>query len=274
MTRFSERQGYSPADVEIVVRQGAPEEMRGVVVDVAYETGLGPHAMRSLTCRTLRRREDPNNWSAYPNVDGEVRYHLDSCDWYEVYDIIEAIYERLNDSPTGLRGGQEASYFADEINKYFRRRGIGWQIADGIVETRGTESFERALNDARSELATSGRKTASNEIHQAISDLSRRPIPDITGAIQHALTALECVARDVTGDNRSTLGTILSRNSQLVPPPLDVALEKLWGFASEQGRHLREGRAPNYDEAELAVQIAAVVSRYLSRKVMPSTLNS
>ncbi|WP_156822068.1 hypothetical protein [Azoarcus sp. KH32C] len=88
----------------------------------------------------------------------------------------------------------------------------------------------------------------------------------MTGAIQHSLAALECVARDVTGDQRSTLGTILQRNSAIVPPPLDHALEKLWGFASEQGRHLREGRVPGYEEAEVAVQVAAAVARYLSKK--------
>lgn len=32
------------------------------------------------------------------------------------------------------------------------------------------------------------------------------------------------------------------------------------------GRHLREGREPSYDEAELAVHVAAGVSRYLSKK--------
>lgn len=269
MTRFSERHGYQPDDAEVTVRLEAPDELRGVIVDLAYESGLGPHAMRSLVCRVLRSREDPNNWSAFPNVDGEVRGHLDSCEWFEVYDIVEAIYARLAESPTGEHGGQEATYFEDEVNKYFRRRGIGWQLTEGRLETRGSESFEHTLAEARAELAESGRTTAANEIHQAISDLSRRLRPDITGAIQHALAALECVARDVSGDEKATLGAILSRNPGLVPPPLDSALEKLWGFASEQGRHLREGREPSHEEAELAVQVAAAVSRYLSKKVAP-----
>jgi hypothetical protein len=97
-------------------------------------------------------------------------------------------------------------------------------------------------------------------------DLSRRPAPDVTGAIQHALAALECVARDATGERSATLGKILARNPYLVPSPLNTALDKLWGFASEQGRHLREGREPTYDDAELAVQVVSVVARYLSRR--------
>ena len=75
------------------------------------------------------------------------------------------------------------------------------------------------------------------------------------------------MARDVAGDPKSTLGFVLARNPGLLPAPLDQAIEKLWGFASEQGRHLREGRVPSYEEAEVAVHVAAAVARYLSKKM-------
>ena len=95
MPNFSERMGYQPDDAEITVRHEAPYDLRGVVVNEAHAAGLGPHGLRSIVCRVLQTREDPSNWSAYPNVDGEVRAHLDDCAWYEVYDIIEAIHEDL-----------------------------------------------------------------------------------------------------------------------------------------------------------------------------------
>jgi len=269
MARFSEREGYAPPEAEITVRHDAPTELRGVVADIAYECGLGPHVLRSVVCRTLRRREDPNNWSPFPNVDGEVRGHLDSCEWYEVYDVIEAIHTRLQTVPTEQSDVDYCANFEAEIDKYFRRRGIGWQMKGGAIEARGSEVFEHTLDEARRELADSNRATAAKELHEAIHDLSRRPNADVTGAIQHALAALECVARDVVGDPKATLGTILARNSGLLPAPLDTALEKLWGFASEQGRHLREGREPSYEIAELLVQVAAAVSRYLSKVAPP-----
>lgn len=266
MTRFSDRFGYQPDDVEITVRLDAPEELREIVVDIAYECGLTPRTLRSIVCRVLRKRADPLNWSEYPNVNNEVRENLGSCEWYRVYDIVEAIFKQLLNVPGNLHDGQSAKYFAKEINNYFRQAGIGWQLTDGELETRGSEAFEHSLSEARDELVESGRTTAANEIHQAIADLSRRPHPDITGSIQHALAALECVARDVSGDEKATLGTILARNPFLIPSPLNQALEKMWGFASEQGRHLREGREPSYEEAELTVQVAAAVARYLSNK--------
>ena len=99
MSRFSQRHGFEPDDAEISIRLDAPEELRGVLVDIAYESGLSPHEMRSLVCRVLRTREDAGNWSAFPNVDNELRGHVDSCEWYEVYDILEAIYEDISERP-------------------------------------------------------------------------------------------------------------------------------------------------------------------------------
>lgn len=265
---FSERHGYYPGDVEITSRFEASDELRAVIPDIAYESGLRPTSLRSIVCRVLRRREDPNNWSEYPNVDGELRYHLEICEWHEVFDIVESVAAALT---RVTREDEPAlTYFEAELNKYFRRRGIGWQLVDGRVETRGPEHFEQAVSSARQMLAEGGRTTAANELHQAIADLSRRPQPDVTGAVQHALAALECAARDACGDEKATLGQILARYPDAVPAPLDVGLAKMWGFASEQGRHLREGREPTLDEAELVVHVAAAVCRYLARKA-PST---
>ena len=37
-------------------------------------------------------------------------------------------------------------------------------------------------------------------------------------------------------------------------------------FASEQGRHLKEGGEPNYEEAELVVHLSASLCAYLAKK--------
>lgn len=58
MTKFSSRHGFGPSDAAISVRNDAPYNLRGVVVDLAYEAGLDPHGMRSIVCGTLRVRED------------------------------------------------------------------------------------------------------------------------------------------------------------------------------------------------------------------------
>lgn len=93
--RFSERHGYASSEAEITIRNDAPHELRGVILEIAYEAGLSPSPLRDLVCRVLRKRPDQNNWSEYPNIADEVEYLVDHCQWFEVYDIIEGIYQTL-----------------------------------------------------------------------------------------------------------------------------------------------------------------------------------
>lgn len=262
--RFSARYGLEPVDVAITVRNDAPRDLRHAVASIAYECQFNPKSLRALVCRVLREREDPSNWSPYPNIDGEVRYHLNVCVWYEVYNIIEAIYADLAGPGRVMRRSENVTRFSEEINRFFHLKGIGWQLVEGQVLVRGQEAFEQQLTSTELLLAGTGRTTASNELREARRDLSRRPQADVTGAIQHAVAALECVARDVSGGD-ATLGELLKQNPGLVPKPLDKVVIGIWGFASERGRHLQEGHEPDFAEAELLVATAASVVAYLIR---------
>ena len=265
--QFSARHGYTFAtDVEITIRDDAPQELRTAVAYIAYESGLGPKLLRKDVCQVLRVEEDRNNWTEFPNIDEEVRYHLETCKWFRVYDIIERIYSRLNGYAVDEEQASGADDFEKEINGYFREHGIGWQLNDGRVEVRGLEHFEAAVRGAATVLMETERETAGSELREAMLDMSRRPKADVTGAVQHSIAALECVARDITGDTKASLGQIITRNPGFLPKPLDQAVAKAWGYASNMGRHLQEGSEPDFEDAELVVSISAAVCRYLITK--------
>ncbi len=257
---FSKRQGlYSIKEKEITVREDAPEGLRGFIQMAFYDLNKNPSDLRAITSRVLKIPPDSNNWSEYPNINWEVSQHLENCEWYLVYDIIEVIIQKLNPI--------DQKIFTKEITEYFITNGIGWKIVNGQIETRGDEVFETAVRTVVSVLETANLETAKTEIREALIDLSRRPTPDITGAIQHSLACLECVARETTGDKKATLGELIKKHPNIVPKPLDIAIEKIWGFTSEQGRHLREGQAPEYLEAELVVEVTSAIATYLGKKL-------
>jgi hypothetical protein len=257
MDTFSHRQGLARPDADIGIRNDAPDALRAAILQIAYECGLRPSDVRTLLCRLLRRAPDSQNWSEYPNIDHEVQGLIAACEWFEVYDLVERL---------SARAEQHGQDFAGEINRYFRVAGVGWQVVANRVEMRGTEVFEAAVREGQATLRAQGRATAATELHEALSDLSRRPQPEITGAIQHALAALECVARDVA-HSKDTLGHLVQRHPGLFPPPIDSIVEKAWGYTSNHGRHLIEGRSPAFEEAELMVGLSGVLCRYLARKV-------
>ena len=258
MASFSRRNRYAGAAKVISIREDAPEGLRVTVLDTASKLGLGPSRLRTIACQALRVRPDSNNWSE-PNVWDEVQWLMHECEWFKVYDIIEALHAHIAEN-------YDATSFADEINAYFVEDGIGWQLVDGQIVTRGTETFESIVPAAVAALDDTERPTAAGHLHEALEDLSRRPTADLTGAIYHAMGALEAVAPDRAGDPKATLGEVVKRNPDLLPKPLDIALSQLWGYASNEARHVLEGHEPNREEAELLVGLAAVMATYLTRK--------
>lgn len=257
MDRFSKREGYSGAESDITIREDAPDELRVYIIQTLYDLGVGPKSIRQVICRVLRVAPDDNNWSEYPNIDLEIRELISTCDWWKVYDIIEALSVKFQ-SPF--------CDFNTEINDYFYEKGIGWKLDNGKIIFRGDCQFEDNLKRAKDVIIEHGFDTAKQEISEAISDLSKKPTPDKTGAIQHSLACLECISREIVGNRKQTLGELIKQNRAIVPPPLDIVIEKIWGFSSEQGRHLREGGDPEFDEVELLVGLSLSLSAYLAKK--------
>ena len=258
-TSFSDRFGYHEPEVEISVREDAPTVVRDGVLMLGYAAGFTPEAMRNLLCQVLLTRPDPNNWSP-SNVEHEVSSLIEDAPWFKIYDFAERLYAAV-----GKRefSGDGQNRFEGQLNQLFREKGIGWEMKQGVLVARGSEPFALATGHATNVMYANGTPTAANEIHEALRDISRRPNADVTGAIQHAMAALECVARDIDGSSE-TLGKIIKQLN--MPAPLDGSLHQLWGFASQQGRHIQEGREPSFEEAELVVTIASAVSVYLLRR--------
>ena len=265
MASFSRRNQYAGAAKEISIREDAPEGLRVTVLEAARSLGWGPLHLRRIVCATLRVHPNPDNWSEYPNVWEEVQTYTNECEWFKVYDIIEALHARMEETGDAT----SATTFADEINACFVEDGIGWQLVDGQIVTRGTEAFEFIVPAAVAALDDTARPTAAGHLHEALADLSRRPRADLTGAIFHAMGALEAVARDLADDPKATLGEVVKRNPNLLPKPLNTALSQLWGYATNEARHVLEGHEPNREEAELLVGLAAAMATYLTRKQTP-----
>ncbi|MBX3177955.1 MAG: hypothetical protein KF886_11375 [Candidatus Hydrogenedentes bacterium] len=259
---FSKRHCFGANTPEITIWEDAPEALRSCLLFAAKETcDLSPSTLRGIVCQVLRRRPDPSNWSEYPNIWGEVENLVYSCDWFCVYDIVEAVaqhqqrtYHRNNDA------------YEHEINDCLREMGIGWQLVDGHVLGRGEETYERIVAQARDALNAAALPTAHSELAEALNDLSRRPDPDLSGAVHHAMAALECVARELAGQPNAPLGKIIADKKHLFPRPLDEVLSKAWGYASEHARHGREERNLSRAEAQLIVGLASSASMYLIQK--------
>jgi hypothetical protein len=253
---FSKKHGFASTP-PVQYRHDAPEGMRYAIIQAAYDQ-LSYDQIRTSICRTLHIAPDRGNWSEVPNIRDEVNYTIERVEWYQVYDIIEGLVSDIE----GTYGYDRTVEFAARVNQIFVDTGAGWQLAagEGIV-IRGDADFEDAVQEAQSQLSATGYEVASKEIREALSDLSRRPEADLTGAIHHALGALEATARYVAGNN-DDLGKLASKIG--LPSPLDEALKKMWGFSSNFGRHVSPTNIPSAEEAQLIVHLSSAYCRFLA----------
>lgn len=275
---FSKRLGFLPTEKPITIRDSAPENLRFCVLQIANQRcGLSPSELRDIVCAILRQRPNRDNWSEFPNVWNETDRLLQDAEWFRVYDTVEAICRKLQERRGVLIprqfGGTSAhphTIFEEEVNHLYRELGVGWSLVHGIHESRGDDSFDATLVGARCALADAKLTTSTTEMEEAIRDLSRRPDPDLSGAVHHSWAALEAAARQVTGDSKSTLGSLIESHKDLFPKPLDQCAAKAWGYASEHARHGREERNLAFAEAQLMVGLSAVLIRYLVEAMPPA----
>ena len=65
---------------------------------------------------------------------------------------------------------------------------------------------------------------------------------------------------------REVRGDEINSRRRLLPPPVAEAASKLWGFASDQGRHGKESRKLEWAETLLVVGVAGTLCSYLNAK--------
>ncbi|MCY3487399.1 MAG: hypothetical protein OXH34_03065 [Bacteroidetes bacterium] len=245
---FSTRQGYRPENKPITVREEAPRELREAILMLAKRLEMRVHDMRDVVCEVLLVTPNPDNRSEH-FVWLKIEHLVYGAAWYKVYDVAESFYTKL------MSDDQEAAIeFGCRLNEFFLEKGIGWEIQGGEIVYRGSEVFANSTHKTPQSLEKVGFLLAASEMREALRCISRRPDADVTGAIQHAMVALETTAREVVGDRKSTLGKLTSELN--LPGSLKGAIDKLWGYTSNWGRHISEGQNIDYGEAELVVAIA------------------
>lgn len=264
---FSQRHGLAGPPPGTLIRDEVPISFRRFVVDLPHvHVGIEIQEMHNVVCDVMQVWPDEKLPPYY-----DYKRYIQNCEWFRIYEIIEGLYVCLcgRDYHSPF-----LSEFVEVINSAFVAMNIGWQLDySGKVVMRGDEAFERTINIAGSELTN--RQSARTRIQEAIDDLSRRPDPDLPGAISHAFAALECIIGDIEytpeeirTNTRHTFGTFLLRHADLFPSEdFKEGFRRLWTYANNEGsRHGKEGIEPAQDDAELIVSLAAALVTYLNRK--------
>lgn len=241
MKTFSERKGLKPLSETIQI-SSMNEALRNSlwnVLDIqlwstdgflfrSHGQPLIDGLSRTLWFRYFKKPIDSRPAHAHAILSA-IRDYFFSCQWNEVYDFLEFI---VSDR------GQLKPRLAEFLNEILVRELSGYRLVAGhladVTSQEELAMIEEAARDSRF-------PGVSTHIDRALELYANRKNPDYRNSIKESISAVESIARVVSGSQKATLGDALKaieKRGQL-HPALKEGFLKLYGYTSdEQGiRH-------------------------------------
>jgi len=169
----------------------------------------------------------------YVDDSGEYERYIKSFflnqEWNEVLDLVDFV--------------MHADYkqaFVDGCNMALAQENSAYRIVDKYVMEITSEQ-EVAEIEAALKIPFD---SARGHLEKALARLSDRENPDYENSIKESISAVESVAKEVTGDSKTTLGQLV--DSIDLHPAFRGGLKKLYGFTSDAGgiRHADDSSKP------------------------------
>jgi hypothetical protein len=264
MPKFSEREGYVP--------------MRSVIQtdDLDNDTRLHIWNMilrvnRAISDRhplSARRRFIGEIWAVGLNAaideepgDSAVWYTakrvvMDDL-WFKALDFVEQ-YISIVGREVQMDGDLRALF-----NTVFEHKLVGFRFIEGVLVRVDDQQNADAIQNAMSETtAVAGARTHLTNAARMLSDRSN---PDYANSVKEAISAVEAVVRDVTGESTLSAGLTKLRGSQRpLHPALLAAWTKLYAWTSDASG-IRHGSIEKSDvDQALAKYMLVTCSAFVS----------
>lgn len=187
-----------------------------------------------------------------------IRKFFFGCEWYEVYDFLEFVLQL-----------EKTEQLTAAINNILERELAGYRYVSEafvpVTDAQEIESIEHALDSGPF-------VGVAAHLRSALDHLGRKQDPDYRNSIKESISAVESMAKELTGNPKASLGDALSilETKGELHPALKKSLSVLYGYTSdEEGiRHamLEEPRLSAADAKFILVACSAFVN-YLKEKV-------
>lgn len=153
-----------------------------------------------------------------------TRDYFFGAQWHEVYDFLEFVVGFFQKSKPRL---------AEFLNGILATEMAAYRLIDGkIIDITGEQErdmLEEALGDTRF-------AGVSSHLERALALLADRKQPDYRNSIKESISAVEAMARVVSGNDKATLGEALKvlEKSGKLHAALKDAFSKLYGYTNDE----------------------------------------
>jgi len=185
----------------------------------------------------------------FEKVVDNIRTYFFECKWFEVYDLIEFTLEKF-------RGSHPTSYFSikgtiNEFNEILKRENSAYRFINKklapITNSNEIEEIQKAIAISGSFTALEG---CNIHLTEALNKLSDKQNPDYRNSIKESISAVESIAKVISGRKNDTLKPALDKiNKKLkLHDKLVLGLKRLFDYTSDADgiRHGIED-SPNCD---------------------------
>jgi len=152
-------------------------------------------------------------------------------EWYGVYDLMEFVMKNSNDKS-----------YRNQCNSVLGRENSAYRIVGEYV-------VEVASEQEAAEIETALKipfDSAKGHLEKALALLSDRESPDYENSIKESISAVESVAKEITGKEKSL--NALTQGLKL-HPKFKTALDELYNWTSQAVRHGKSGNSPPVDQS-------------------------
>ena len=153
-----------------------------------------------------------------------IRDHFFGANWNEVYDFLEFAADAFK---------KEKPRLAEFLNGVLTREMSAYRFIEGrlvgITNEQEREMLEAALADTRFAGVTA-------HLERALAMLADRKQPDYRNSIKESVSAVEAMARVVSGSEKATLGEalkVLEKNGKL-HAALKDGFSKIYGYTNDE----------------------------------------
>lgn len=244
---FSQRIGLRPASKTIQI-DDMDADLRTGLWNAAYthywnryrpyfqgSTAIKRTNMEEFACgihgRFLRRRLDelPREFPTLIETLGQI---YQGGEWHRIYSFIEFVIKHAPDFNDAYDDETSTQAFVKECNIVLEAESSAYRIVNGLV-TRITDPEEIAEID-RALTCTDGFIGVSTHLQTALAMLTDRENPDYRNSIKESISAVESLAKQITGSPQATLAPALSEleRHHALHPALKNAFSSLYGWTS------------------------------------------
>lgn len=241
MKLFSERKGLKKVS-EIIQTESMNDELRVSLWNVLelelwstpcfFENDLSLFANSKPDFDTFRKLLWVNHFKQpidrcpdlYPAIMSIIRTHFFNCQWNEVYDFLEFVVSYYGSSFIRL---------VNSLNYMLERELSGYRFVDGhladITDKQELEMLDEALRDTRFTGVTA-------HLQRALELYADRKHPDYRNSIKESISAVESMARVVSGKSNATLGDALKviEKKGALHSLLKEGFIKLYGYTNDE----------------------------------------